>query len=233
MDVKPINRKSVPDDIVLQIRSMIESGELAPDDRLPAERKLAEMFSVSRNTVREAIRTLAQSGVLETIQGSGTFVREVSDQEPSFANAVLPGDPDEREIFEVRKLLEPEIAALAAQNAMPDDIVKMESALDMYETAIQAGKTGAVFEQQFHEQLAKASGNDVLRQMVAVLHHDLADSLEDGAQSARRQQAYLAGHKAIVEAVKAGHIMQAERAMREHLDDVERIVFSKTISSGR
>jgi len=228
MDIKPVSRKAIYEDIVLQIRTMIERGELKPGDKLPPERRLAEMFSVSRNTVREAIKALAERDVLESRQGAGTYVREADPEDfaTTFAGAILRNQPGLRDIFEVRKLIEPEIAALAARNASPSDVTWLENVLHEQEEAFQTGHFGGNLDQMFHEILAEASGNKVMRAMVAALHDDLHESRAVGLQSKDRQQASLAAHRAIVDAVKDGRVMQAEKAMREHLEEVEVIVFS-------
>jgi len=225
MDVKPVKKKSISEKIVAQLREMIDQGQLKPGDRLPPERHLAEMFAVSRTTVREGIKALAESGVLESRQGAGTFVSEIDPSKVSVIDSVLSGDHDMRDVFAVRKVLEPEIAALAAQKGSPADIYKLEAVLVEQEEAIQLGKSGSDYDQRFHQQLADASGNLVLREMVKALHDAFAVSRAEIVQSEERQRASLAAHKAIVEAVKNGHGMQAERAMRGHLDEVEKIIF--------
>ncbi len=231
MDMKPVHRKSVYEDIVLQIRSMIEEGTLTPGDKLPPERSLAEMLSVSRNTVREAIKVLAQQEILESRQGAGTFVREVveGNDRAGFTDFFAGEKPDIRDVFEVRKLIEPEIAALAARHASIGDVAQLETVLAEQERAVRSGEYGSVHDQRLHGLLAKASGNAVLQAMISVLHEDLTASRSDELQSAERQKASLAAHRAIVEAVKNGHVMQAERAMRAHLDELEAIVFSNKI----
>lgn len=228
MDVKPVSRKSIYEDIVLQIRGMIDRGELSRGDKLPPERRLAEMFFVSRNTVREAIKTLSEQGLLESRQGAGTFVSDgdTEDFAVSLAGAIMRGQPGIRDIFDVRKLIEPEIAALAARNASPDQITRMEGILAEQARKIRSGESGGAFDQQLHGLLAEASGNPVLCAMVAALHDDFSESRSEGLQSHKRQEASLVAHRSIVEAVKGGHVMQAERAMRAHLDEVESIVFS-------
>ena len=227
MEAKTVNRKSISEEIVLQIRGMIDKGQLQPGDRLPAERKLAELFGVSRTTVREGIKILAESGLLESRQGAGTFVSQGDSgaREGSLIEAVLSGEFDLQDVFEVRKMLEPEIAALAARNGSPDAKTRLEAILMEQEQAIRNGGSGSGFDQQFHQALADASGNPVLREMVCALHEGFARSRADGVQSYQRQEASLAAHRAIVEAVRNGHAMQAERAMREHLEEVERIIF--------
>ena len=230
MDVKPVSRKSVYEDIVSQIRAMIDRGELAVGDKLPPERRLAEMFSVSRNTVREAIRALAEQGLVESRQGAGTFVSQADhgrDFADTFAGAILRGQPELREIFEIRKIMEPEIAGMAARNASPGDITRLEALLAEQERAVSRGESAGRHDIELHTALAEASGNSVMRAMVRTLHDELYESRVVGLQSPARQQASLAAHRAIVQAVRHGHVLQAEKAMREHLEEVEAIVFNK------
>ena len=227
MEARPVSRKCISDEIVNQIREMIDHGRLQPGDRLPAERKLAEQFGVSRTTVREGIKILSESGFLTSRQGAGTFVSRPDDgaRGGSLIDAVLSGNHDLQDVFEVRKMLEPEIAALAARNGSPDAKTRLEAILMEQEQAIDSGESGAGIDQRFHQALAEASGNPVLREMVSALHEGFSRSRAEEVQSPQRQKASLAAHRAIVEAVRNGHAMQAERAMREHLDEVERIIF--------
>jgi GntR family transcriptional repressor for pyruvate dehydrogenase complex len=228
MDVRPVSRKGIYGDIVLQIRDMIDRGELRPGDRLPPERALAGMFDVSRNTVREAIKALSEQQVLESRRGAGTYVRSVDDERfaATLAGVMMRARPSLRDIFEVRKLMEPEIAALAARNASPRDITRIEAAFAEQERAVRAGAPAAQHDQLLHGLLAEASGNAVLCEMVKVLHEDFTRSRVDALQSPERREASLAAHRAIVEAVRNGHVMQAEKAMRDHLEEIEAIVFA-------
>lgn len=229
MEIQRVGRKSISEEIVLQIRRMVEEGQLSPGDRLPAERVMAEMFGVSRTTVREGIKSLAEAGVLESRQGAGTFVRRVDEpsvaQAGSLIDAILAGDYSLADVFDVRKMVEPEIAAIASGKAKPDEITRLEAILHRQEEAVRAGSSGAEHDQRFHQLLAEIAGNKVLRELVTALHDALARSRADDVQSPERQKASLASHWAIVAALKNGHGMQAERAMREHLDEVEKIIF--------
>lgn len=228
MEVQRIGKKPISEEIAAQIRRLIAEGRLSPGDRLPAERVMAEMFGVSRTTVREGLKSLTETGLLESRQGAGTFVRRVDDVAPqggSLIDAILAGDYRLADVFEVRKMLEPEIAAIASGKAQPDDITRLEAILYRQEEAIKKGKSGAELDHRFHQLLADIAGNTVLRELVSALHDALAKSRAEGVQSPERQKASVASHWAIVAALKNGHGMQAERAMREHLDEVEKIIF--------
>ncbi|MUM77945.1 FCD domain-containing protein [Pseudodesulfovibrio sp. F-1] len=234
MDVKPVSRKGMYGEIVLQIKAMIDRGELRPGDRLPPERRLAGMFAVSRNTVREAIKALAEQELVESRQGAGTFVRSADEARfaATLAGVILRARPSLRDVFEARKLIEPEIAALAARHASPGIIARIEAALDEQERAVRRGETGADHDQLLHGLLAEASGNTVFCEVVKALHEDFIRSRVQALQSQERREASLAAHRTIVEAVRNGHVMQAEKAMRDHLEEIEAIVFARDHRSG-
>ena len=106
-----------------------------------------------------------------------------------------------------------------------DDITRLEAILYQQKEAIGKGLSGAEFDQRFHQLLADIAGNKVLLELVTALHDALAKSRADYVQSPERQEASLASHWDIVAALKSGHGMQAERAMRDHLAEVEKIIF--------
>ncbi|MDC0336326.1 FadR family transcriptional regulator [Pseudodesulfovibrio sp.] len=229
MNIKPVSRQSVYEEIVLQLRSLLDEKQLVPGDKLPPERVLAEMFSVARNTVREAIKVLVEQGVLESRQGAGTYVLDPSpDPLPrSLLGSVKDGIDGLRDIFEVRKIIEPEIAALAARNASAHDIALLETALAEQEAAVSEGRPSFEYDQRLHGMLARASGNSVFQSMIDAMQDELTEVRIFGGQSLRRQDASLRAHRAIVEAVMNGHVMKAEKAMRDHLEEIEMIVLSE------
>lgn len=223
MQTRSVQRKAVSEEVVTRLRAMINDGGLQPGDRLPAERKLAEQFQASRASVREGIRILAESGLLESRQGAGTFVQERTDA--TLIGAVLSGKYSLEDVFAVRMMLEPEIAALAARNATPEAKASLEALLAAQEQAAQASGSWGDFDLKFHHALAEASGNPVLLEMVSALHDGFARSREENVQSPLRQQASLAAHRSIVKAILQGCAAKAESVMRDHLEDVKRIIF--------
>lgn len=217
-------KKALPEEIVAQLRTMIEAGGMRPGDRLPAERKLAEQFQVSRSSVREGIKLLTESGLLESRQGAGTFVRERKGG--TLIEAVLSGRYSLEDVLAVRLMLEPKIAALAARNGSPQAKAGLEALLRQQLEAQPDCRSWADFDHRFHHALTEAAGNPVLREMVSALHEGFARSRDDSVQSPERRQASLAAHSAIVAAVVGGEPAKAEKAMREHLEDVKRFIFS-------
>ena len=131
MAIKPIKQKRVSDEVLEQIKDSIISGEWAPGTKIPGEMDLAEMFGVSRVSIRQAIHRLVGMGVLTIRRGEGTFVSEVFPKD--YFNTLLPvlmiEAPDMVEMLEFRAVIEIESARFAALRANDEDISRLEKAL--------------------------------------------------------------------------------------------------------
>ena len=125
---------SVTDDAIAKIRDLIEGGQIAPGDRLPAEQELAAELSISRSSLREAVKALSQAKILDVRRGDGTYVTSLKSElllsGLSFVVDLLQ-DQTLLEVFEVRRLLEPAATALAAERITPADscILSFSSAM--------------------------------------------------------------------------------------------------------
>ena len=125
---KPISRVNLHSEVMQQITAAIQSGQWKPGSKLPGEIALAEMFQVSRTCIREVLKALAYSGVVESRSGVGTFVKEIPSEAPSPAVDLL-SSTDYTQILEMRKLLEGQAAYWATERATPEEIaVSMEAA---------------------------------------------------------------------------------------------------------
>jgi len=161
VDFAVIKQKRVYEDIVGQVQALIQEGVLKPGDRLPPERELAERLGVSRSSLREAIRALELRGLVVSRPGAGTFVSTESVETIlSVIAASINGSGGYlSDIFEVRHLLEPQIAALAAERATPEDIRSMASSLEEQARQIERGETGVEGDTAFHFAMAMATHN--------------------------------------------------------------------------
>ena len=216
-------RRPVADHIARRLAELFESGELKSGDRLPPERRLAEVFGVSRGSVREAIRALAEAGVLESRAGSGTFVVAGRQEELTATLIAFIGDGRRklREIIEVRLIIEPEIARLAAQHAAPADVAQLRLLLACQRREIATGGSGRDEDSAFHATLARISGNSVLFELVEGIADIIAESRADYLQSEERRMASLTAHEHILAAVESGDGDAARRAMADHLRRLE------------
>jgi len=149
------------DQVIIAIKKDIAAGKLKKGGKIPAEPELMEIYQVGRSTIREAIKTLAISGILKVQQGSGTFVASKIKDE-SLSQRLKRADFDE--VNTVRLVLEKEMVKLACSNRTEADLEKMQALLQQRKKAIEAGqqKKCADADVAFHISIAKASGNQVL-----------------------------------------------------------------------
>jgi len=155
-----IARTSLQKQIVQQIELLIDDGKLKHGDRLPPERKLAEIFKVSRHSVREAIRTLEEKNILKSKPGSGTFVL-IEDKYrvlEYIADMIGKDKKEQQEVFQFRKLLEPQIAGLAAENATKNDVLQLSKILENQKKSGEDLESVRKYDQQFHLLLARGTG---------------------------------------------------------------------------
>lgn len=192
------------------------TGDLALRERLAPERTLAAEFSVARGTVREALNQLASEELVEIKPGSGTYVvHEASD----LPNPVMLSARPET-LLETRKLLEADACALAASNRRQQDIDQLLALVHNYPTNDAAEQADA--DAEFHELIAKASGNDVLAWFVCQLHgarHQepwarMRQVAMDGEYAIKHMQQ----HRQIVDAIHRRDTAQARQLMLEHLN---------------
>jgi len=213
------------DEIVRMIEGLIRNGELRPNDRLPAERHLAESCKVSRNTIREAIKVMAEKGIVISRRGAGTYVAEGA------LACIIDGVARRRkrlhEIFELRKILEPQIAALAAQRITAPYLAELEKILSCQRKAVEHGLDQVELDERFHHLIAKAAGNSLLADVYETLHEVLAESRVRELQNLERNRLSLSHHEKIAGALHKHLPERAAEMMREHMEQVEKNLQNK------
>ena len=230
--LKPVEKKKAYEDIVQQIRTLIEEGKLKRNDHLPSERDLSETFRVSRTTVREAIRTLESMRLLQSRQGNGTYVLASSEEAliQPLASALFKEKDDIFDIFYIRKIIEPHAAQLAAENATPQEIEEMEEVLRTQEECIGHGENIIETDSAFHNLMVKATKNRVMERLIVALIDLLKKSRENYLmedENDERVKRSLEGHHRVLSAVKNGDCDAARKSMLQHLEDIEEIIFKK------
>ena len=217
--LKPIEKTRVYEAAVDQIKNQIEGGEWAAGTQLPSERELAEQLGIGRPSVREALRVLEVMGLIEIRPGQGSFVSERSSeaQQMQLLQSMLQEDEHVVELLEVRELLEPQIASLAAQSATEDDIECMEEILEQMERNLNDGGTGVDENVEFHLALTKAVGNRVLFEVHQLLLKLSRDPVERFFQVPGRLTRSLEGHREILDAIKERNPHKAQQAMLAHM----------------
>ncbi len=233
--LKAVIKKRAYENIVEQIRNLIEKGRLKRGDQLPNERELSETFKVSRPTVREAILTLETMKLVDRRQGNGTYVLASSEEAlvRPLATSFFHERDDLIDIFALRKIIEPEVALLASENATQEEINELEEILKIQESEVARGDNPVQTDFNFHHLLARMTKNRVLERFQVVLFEPLDKTREAYLQSEERKQKSLQGHHHIFAAVQSGNGKAARRAMRQHLEEVESILFSKKKGGGK
>ncbi len=220
--LQSINRSRLHEDIVNQFRELITKKALVAGQRLPSERDLANQFNVSRSSVREAIRSMELQGLVRIKPGSGTFV---SDQNASISDLVSSAlkakSKQISDIFEIRRLLEPAIAGLAASRASETDIEDMRRILQKQKIQVANGETGVESDTEFHFALAQSTHNTALVNMVSAISDILSTSRDISLQAPGRPQRSLHSHSQIVDMIEDGNADRAIQAMNHHLTVVE------------
>jgi GntR family transcriptional repressor for pyruvate dehydrogenase complex len=227
--VKPIRKKSVPEAIIQELKSLIDAGHLVPGSKLPGERELAQMMNVSRPSLREALKALSLLGVIENRPGSGTFLASSSDQWPiePFSILFLLKKSTLFEIFDARKILEGGVAALAANHRTDEDLKAMEETLEKMRLHLGNPEKYTKYELEFHRAVIEAAGNRVIADLMEKLYKLLKETRARIYQKysfkirAYRDQDYK-NHMTICNAIKAGDAQTAAQAMADHLLDFEK-----------
>jgi DNA-binding FadR family transcriptional regulator len=216
------------DKIACNLQEQISCGKLKPGERLPSERSLCSVFGVGRTTVREALKSLVVRGLVIR-QGRGAVVTDPAVVSP--ANPDLPGlaaQTSVRQLFELRKLIEVRVAGWAALRAVPDDVESMKRAIEAERMRdITAGNPNRMF----HDALVKAAHNPALMQLYESgrniffrlpFYWKLFDDAEVKNVRAARHELARRWHEQILRAIEEHDAAEAEGAMFQHLDIMEK-----------
>jgi GntR family transcriptional repressor for pyruvate dehydrogenase complex len=220
---KLVRTSRLYEQIVQQIEDSILKGTLKAGDQLPAERELALQFGVSRTAVREAVKALREKGLVEAYSGRGTFVTDGTSQaiRQSLDLMMKIGQPEgSTQLAEVRAILEPEIAGLAATRAEEQHIATMREAVAVMDRSLSDPDAFIEADLDFHLSLAEAAANPLILSLI--------DSIVGLLREQRMRVFKVNGgpergqfhHKRILEAVERRDSEKAREAMRAHLRQV-------------
>ena len=220
MRLRAVANRKLYVQIADQIRDLILSGELRRGTQLPSERDLARSFGVSRPTVREALIALEVAGLVEVRVGVGAFVSGTRDHDAISEHGASP-----IEVMRVRRLLEPEAAALAARNVDRYQRARLEKALADMARQTRQGTWCAGNDRAFHMTIAEASANEVLRGQLEALWnmrtHDIDKRFHQHlADMSDVRERILRDHTSISRAIASRDSDTARHAMTAHLDFV-------------
>ena len=218
----------LPIQVANQIQDSILSRRLKVGDRLPSERELCEEFGVSRTVIREAIRALDAKGLLASQSGSGTYVERLRTKDVAGVIGMYITTRDEiishAKLMEVRRVLEVEIAALAAERATEESFEQFDEVMANMENARDDPSAFAKYDLEFHVALARATGNELF----VILLDPFMAALYEGRRLASMAPGVpdeaIQLHRKILEKVRACDAEGAAQAMRQHLDQSDRVI---------
>jgi DNA-binding FadR family transcriptional regulator len=224
--VMRVMRKRLYQQIADDIERLILDGTYIANSRLPSEQEMADKYGVSRNVVREALKRLKERDLVYIRTGSGTYIRKPSTKPVSDALHRLirhsNADITIAHFYEIRRMLEPESARLAAKRAEQEDIEAIQAAYDDMEKSRGDGEAWSQADLQFHLAVTTAAHNPLIQSVLNPLTEPLREVIEVGLSEPSGAQAGLAAHKRILDAIQNHDPDLACQAMLDHLLDSEK-----------
>ena len=228
--IASIKRQRVSESVANQIRQAIFSGRLEPGHKLPPEREMAEQFATSRVALREALRSLEQEGMIEIRRGfgGGAFVADFDNALraliDSLNTVVKLGQANSGNLTEVRSMLEPVTARMAAARATESDVRAMQEIVEAQEQELRSGVLSRKFDMEFHRVVANACHNPVLSIVVTAINDAIRDAIYRSKLTTEMREQVVRYHRELFEAISRRDEELAGRLMEEHVVAVQRHV---------
>ena len=221
MDEKKETGKLLTRAVEKKIIKIIKENYMQPGDKLKNEYELAELLNVSRGTIREAIKSLISRNILEVRQGAGTFVSNKNGvpEDPLCLTFISDIKEDKKvalDLLDIRLMLEPEIAALAAVKGTTKQIKTMLEQCKIVEELIKKGEDYREADILFHKRIAQCSGNRVIENLIPIINSSVSLTI-NLTEDVFRQNTYKE-HRAVAEAIASGDSLGAKCAMIVHLN---------------
>ncbi|MBX4261867.1 FadR family transcriptional regulator [Clostridium estertheticum] len=221
----PIKSTKVYEQVIDQIKNMIDQGALKKGDKLPSERNLVQQLEVSRASIREALRALEVIGLIDCRQGEGSYIKTSFQDnlfEPLSIMFMLEGSNKE-EIWELRKIMEVEAAGLAAKRITGGQLNELgEITKRFMNSQGEAEAVTAEIDKEFHYKIAECSGNvlifDILKTVATLVDHFIKDARKLIIVHEGNKEILFSQHNEIYLAIEGHSSVDARKAMREHLD---------------
>lgn len=217
---------SIFDNIVEQIRSKINSGEISPGQKLPSERELAAVFNVSRSTIREAIRALAFIGFLEVRQGEGTFIPKDMNRNllaTSIHSLLVSNKKELEELLDTRLAIEIQIVRLATERIRSENLERLNEICRKHRGTTEIGEKSQ-WDVEFHLEIARGSGNSILFNIEEGLRKRMENMTKTLLMSDESNRAVHREHELILRCLEKRDRDQAMRAMENHLNHAKKIM---------
>lgn len=215
--------------IAQQIKQLIISKTLSPGDMLPSEPKLCKAFGAGRSTVREAVKILKAENIIEIKQGVGTFIVNTPGVSKDPLGVTFM---DKRlallNLMETRLLIEPNIAALAAQRADSDNIKTIEDIVVKTDEILKTNQNHIEIDISFHNAVAEATHNDVLSRIIPIINESIKLGYEETRDILGSFEKATMYHREVFEAIKKRDSDAARKAMKKHIMQSMRDIVQKS-----
>lgn len=218
-----LQRETMMEMVAGRIESLIRSGRLARGSRLPSEVRLAEMLGVSRASLREVLKAMVFLGLIKARAGDGTYLQPslTSMVSRHFQWMLLLQEIKYLELYELRQILEPAAAALAARRATRDDLHRMREALHAMRTALHDPESFIRAEMEFHAAITQASQNVAIQSTMRMMYGALAEGRHRVLPLVESINKHCAHHERIYKLIADGDATNARRAISEDLKYAE------------
>lgn len=226
MDIEPIRRETVMDTVALRIKSLLQSGQLKSGDRLPPEPELAKMLRVSRSSLREALKGLMFLGLLKARPGDGTYIHSSLDRvlNQHFQWMILLREVEHLEVYELRRIIEPEAASLAAKRATATDLDRIAKAVAAMRTDLHDPDLFHEHDIEFHEAFMCASGNVALQTTMRMLYHATTEARRRVLPFIDNMDTHWKRHDRVYRAIRDRNPEQASKAVLDDLLYAEKLL---------
>jgi GntR family transcriptional repressor for pyruvate dehydrogenase complex len=220
MGIKAIKKINVGEQVFNQLKDLLIEGEWAQGEKMPSENELADMFGVSRITVRQALQKLVTLGLVETRLGEGSFVKrlELGQSMDALIPTMFLGNHSNIQIFEFRQMLDSEAVALAAKKADAEDITALNVILDKMKASKESNdvKKFAEYDLKFHFKIVEITQNALLIRTNVILQELLMLSMIEVVEHMGFDSG-IKYHEEILKAIRNHDSKEAMRLMRKHI----------------
>ncbi|MDO6472973.1 FadR/GntR family transcriptional regulator [Maribacter sp. 1_MG-2023] len=221
--------QEIQNEIIVQLRDLMNNKNLEPGDKLPSERMLSDKFGVSRSNVREAIQKLEFYGILISKPQSGTFVADIGQIAMNgMVNDILRlEEPDFKSLVETRILLELKTVRLAARRRTDTDLKQLKSALDAYRKKVENGEDAVQEDLLFHLAIAKASGNSTMNTFMLIITPEILTNFEK-YHVCDKNMAFrgIEEHQDIFDAIEEQNPQLAKAKMKVHFKNLYQFCYN-------
>ncbi|WP_324025485.1 FadR/GntR family transcriptional regulator [Maribacter sp. BPC-D8] len=221
--------QEIQNEIIVQLRDLMNNKNLEPGDKLPSERMLSDKFEVSRSNVREAIQKLEFYGILISKPQSGTFVADIGQIAMNgMVNDILRlEEPDFKSLVETRILLELKTVRLAARRRTDEDLKQLKNALDAYRAKVEKGEDAVQEDLLFHLAIAKASGNSTMNTFMLIITPEILTNFEK-YHVCDKNMAFkgVEEHQDVFDAIKEQNPQLAKAKMKVHFKNLYQFCYN-------